>query len=514
MNNSATVGIASTPVIDPINRTLDLIAYTLVGSVPTYTLHALNLGDLTDKIGPVTVATSNHLSNGDPVNFNAQYQRQRPALLNANGAIYAGFGAFCDFKLGAPRGWLLGWNANTLTPFTVNRLNDTLPSSPDGYFLSSIWMSGAGPAADGYGGLYFSTGNSDFSGTTYDPVKNISNTVAKVSVDLTQLLSKFTPSNVAMLDQEDADFGSGGVLLVPNRSGPVPRLAVAGGKDGNMGLLNRDVLGSLLDVKQIGSCWCAPSYFTGPDGIGRVVSSGSSGVGDNPYNAAAIAVWKLQTSPAPKLVLEGAAAAVVSGQDGGTFTVVSSNGTQAGTGIIWTVGRPVAAALNKTAVILYAFTATPNSGILVPLFAGVSGYWPYTGGDANIVPVVANGKVLVAAWRTLVIFGLHPVAAAPNSLKVIPSMQTAGLSAPGTPEVPHEITGTLLEIKGSAISIKTRSDETVMIDATKAAQEQRSAILVIGKAFSVQGTYDANGKLLATIIVRAKPSAGACPPDR
>ena len=338
MNNSATVGIASTPVIDPINRTLDLIAYTLVGSVPTYTLHALNLGDLTDKIGPVTVATSNHLSNGDPVNFNAQYQRQRPALLNANGAIYAGFGAFCDFKLGAPRGWLLGWNANTLTPFTVNRLNDTLPSSPDGYFLSSIWMSGAGPAADGYGGLYFSTGNSDFSGTTYDPVKNISNTVAKVSVDLTQLLSKFTPSNVAMLDQEDADFGSGGVLLVPNRSGPVPRLAVAGGKDGNMGLLNRDVLGSLLDVKQIGSCWCAPSYFTGPDGIGRVVSSGSSGVGDNPYNAAAIAVWKLQTSPAPKLVLEGAAAAVVSGQDGGTFTVVSSNGTQAGTGIIWTVG--------------------------------------------------------------------------------------------------------------------------------------------------------------------------------
>jgi hypothetical protein len=53
-----------------------------------------------------------------------------------------------------------------------------------------------------------------------------------------------------------------------------------------------------------------------------------------------------------------------------------------------------------------------------------------------------------------------------------------------------------------------------MIDATKAAQEQRSAVLAIGKAFSVQGTYDANGKLLATIILRAKPSAGAWPPDR
>jgi hypothetical protein len=63
-------------------------------------------------------------------------------------------------------------------------------------------------------------------------------------------------------------------------------------------------------------------------------------------------------------------------------------------------------------------------------------------------------------------------------------------------------------------SIKTRSGKTAMIDATKAAQEQRSAIFVIGKAFSGQGTYDVNGKLLATIIIRAKPSAGSWPPDR
>src|SRR3984893_10492009 len=170
---------------------------------------------------------------------------------------------------------------------------------------------------------------------------------------------------------------SGGVLLVPDQSGPVPRLAVAGGKDGNMGLLNRDVLGSLLDVKQIGSCWCAPSYFTGPDGIGRVVSSGSFGLGDNPYGAAAIAVWKLQTSPAPQFVIEGAATPIASGLDGGTFTVVSSNGTQAGTGIIWTVAHPSPSVAND-AVSLYAFTATPNSGILYLFLAGsrVIGHTP------------------------------------------------------------------------------------------------------------------------------------------
>src|ERR1700730_6385132 len=260
-NNSATVGITSTPVVDPINGTWDLSAYTLVGGVPTHTLHALSLADLTDKIRPVTFAASHQLSDGTPINFNAQYERQRSALLIANGKIYAGFGSFCDFS-GITRGWVLGWNANDLTPIAANRLNDTLTTAPNGFFLSGIWMSGGGPAADNFGNIYFATGNSDPYGTTYNTVTNISNTSAKVSPDLTQLLSKFTPSNVATLDQSDGDLGSGGVLLVPDQSGPVPRLAVAGGKDGNMGLFNRDFLGSpvgdpnyVLDVKQIGACW-------------------------------------------------------------------------------------------------------------------------------------------------------------------------------------------------------------------------------------------------------------------
>src|SRR5207237_739829 len=105
-----------------------------------------------------------------------------------------------------------------------------------------------GPAADNFGNIYFATGNSDPSGTAYNPVTNISNTVAEVSPDLMQLLSKFTPSNVAMLDQTDGDLGTGGVLLVPDQSGPIPRLAVAGGKDGNMGLFDRDFLGSPVGV--------------------------------------------------------------------------------------------------------------------------------------------------------------------------------------------------------------------------------------------------------------------------
>ncbi len=36
-----------------------------------------------------------------------------------------------------------------------------------------------------------------------------------------------------------------------------------------------------------------------------------------------------------------------------------------------------------------------------------AGDWPNTGGNANIVPVVANGRVFVANYRALSIFGLQ-----------------------------------------------------------------------------------------------------------
>ena len=40
------------------------------------------------------------------------------------------------------------------------------------------------------------------------------------------------------------------------------------------------------------------------------------------------------------------------------------------------------------------------------LFKGVAGAWPNLGGDANLVPVVANGLVFVASNQQLQIFGL------------------------------------------------------------------------------------------------------------
>ena len=102
------VGITSTPVIDPSSGTLYVMALTNDQSGLTYRIHALDIGNLSDKVSPQVVSASHILANGNTYTFNANYQRQRPGLLLANGNVYAGFGSFCDLNGNLSRGWLLG----------------------------------------------------------------------------------------------------------------------------------------------------------------------------------------------------------------------------------------------------------------------------------------------------------------------------------------------------------------------------------------------------------------------
>jgi hypothetical protein len=113
----------------------------------------------------------------------------------------------------------------------------------------------------------------------------------------------------------------------------------------------------------------------GSDGVGRVLSSAEN----------RIVPWTIQTSPSVTLVSQTEFSGIVTGQDPGFFTSVSSNGTQAGTAVIWAVSRPTNT--NPATVLLYAFN-TANGALL---FSATAGTWPNTGGNANIVPVIANG---------------------------------------------------------------------------------------------------------------------------
>jgi hypothetical protein len=393
------VGITSTPVIDLSSSTLYVMAYTQTSNGPAYYLHALNLGNLTDNIPPQLVTASHTLSDGSTWNFNASYQRQRPGLLLANGTIYAAFGSFCDRSANLSRGWLLGWTAGTLAPLPINQLNNQLATSPNTYFMSSIWMAGYAPSTDDAGNVLFVTGNSDPFGTTYDGVNNIQESVVKMSPTLSSLLSLFTPSNQANLDEDDSDFGSGGALVLPDQPGSIPHLAVAAGKAGSMYLMNEDSLGgystmtnNVLGTYSIGPCWCGQSYFVSPtDGAGRVVTSGGT----------TLMVWKVSTTPTAQLTKVGGAAIGASVQQGGFFTSISSNGTS--NPIVWALSRPLKSA--QSAITLYAFNPL-TKGTLTKLFAASTGAWPNLGSDSNLVPVVANGEVFVAGYKQLTIFGL------------------------------------------------------------------------------------------------------------
>lgn len=409
-NNGPNVGINSTPVIDPVANTLYVIAYTQDASGPAYRLHALDLGNLTDKIPPQLITASHTLSNGSTFTFNATYQRQRPGLLLANGNVYAGFGSFCDLGANMSRGWLLGWNAASLTPLPANQVFDQQASSPKSFFLSSVWMAGYGPATDDEGNILFVTGNSDPSGTTYDGVTNLQESVIKLNPTLTTVLDLFTPSNQATLDEHDNDFGSGGVLVLPDQPGSTPHIAVAGGKDGNLYLLNVDNLGGysttqnkVLATYSEGACWCGHSYYIDPiDGLGRVVTSAGRRA----------KVYKVNTSPAPSLILQATSPTLLGGQDPGFFTTISSNGEV--NPIVWALSRSVTTDPSFP-IYLYAFNPRSGGSTMVQLFQAVAGTWPSRNADANLLPVVANGHVFVATYKELEVFGMIPNAGAAHA---------------------------------------------------------------------------------------------------
>jgi hypothetical protein len=400
-NNGPNVGIHSTPVIDLESNTLYAIVYNNDPSGPTYRIHALDLGSLSDKVEPRVIVASHSLIDGSQFDFNATYQRQRPGLLLANGNIYAGFGSFCDFAPNLSRGWLLGWSAGSLAPLPSNELMDLQSSAFFDFFLSSIWMSGYAPAADDAGNILFATGNSSPVGNSYDGATNIQESVVKVSPDLTSVLDLFTPSNEAWLDFTDSDFGSGGVLVLPDQPGSVPHLAVAAGKTGTMFLMNADNLGGFDNEKNhvlgsyfVGACWCGPSYFVDPtDGAARIVSSGG-------YTAK---VWKLHTMPRTSLELLKSSPSIPGGQAPGFFTTISSNGTR--NPIIWALSHP--ASPTQTIISLYAFDPLSGGSTMQQLFKAVAGNWPSFFGNSNLVPVVANGEVFVASYMRLQIFGLR-----------------------------------------------------------------------------------------------------------
>jgi len=500
-NNGPNLGITSTPAFLPFNGKMYVMTYTYPNFQPTYQIHQIDPATLEDTVKPVTVTASAKLSDGSTYRFDPTVSRQRPALLVSGDSVYAGFGSFCDAASDRSRGWMLGFSVDDLAPAPGNELTNARARSPNNFFLTAVWMSGAGPAASLDGHVYFITGNSDWSGGTFDRPLNIAESVVQISDDLLDVTGLFTPRGAEIgasaLDKVDEDFGSGGVLLLPAQKGQPSNLAIALGKAGKMYLLNADDLDNhargnnkAYDIVNGGSCWCAQSYFEGSDGVGRVVSSGGN----------VVRVWRVKTGATPRLQKEVESAEIQNGQDPGVFTAVSSNNHK--DAVIWAAGKPVD--FDPGTFKLYAFDAASGK----TLFKGDAGNWPFPENNATVMPMVANGRVFVASYKTLSIFGLSSASAASLPHVSPPNMRVKL----GTGE--HEIYGTVKAIDGARLTVQKRDGSTLTVDATRAAAQHAKAQPELGKALVARGSYSPAGVLEASAVLHAKNNPAMWYPDR
>jgi outer membrane protein assembly factor BamB len=138
---------------------------------------------------------------------------------------------------------------------------------------SGIW-SRAGVVVDPdpamHGRIYVATGNGLF--TANAGGHDYGDSVLALSADGSRLLDYFTPADYSDLDEKDMDLGSSAPVLLPRvPHSRTPLLAVQGGKDGIVRLLDRarlgGVHGELQDLAVPGAVlFSAPAVWRGPHG--------------------------------------------------------------------------------------------------------------------------------------------------------------------------------------------------------------------------------------------------------
>ena len=383
------IGVTSTPVIDPSTSTIYVLEKGKTNTVFFQRLHALDLATGVEKFGgPVSLAASSFgMGDGEVngvINYDTLRQHQRSALLLANGVVYVASASACDID--SYHGWILGYNATNLTQ--VAAFNDT-PNGGRG----GIWMSGCGPSADASGNIYVSTGNGTFSADTNGV--DYGNSIIKFSTNGGLSVSDyFTPFDQVNLSAFDIDFGSSGVLLLPDQPGPNPHLAITGGKSGTLYLVNRDDLGQFQSGSDsqivqslpgiIGADFCTPAYFNG-----NLYYNGEA----DTLKEFALNNGLLSTNPVSQ--------SVNSILFPGATPSVSANGTN--NAIVWIVQTDAYTVRNGQAV-LHAYDATD---LTRELFNSATRRQPPGAAVKFAVPTVANGKVYVGAVHRLAVYGLR-----------------------------------------------------------------------------------------------------------
>lgn len=375
-------GIIGTPVIDPNNNTMYLVAKTVVNGTVEHNLHALDITTGNDRPGSPVQIVAQTTYGTKVTNFTSLHQKNRPGLLLLNGVIYLAFGSNgCNDD---NSGWLLSYGENSLAQLAI------FNTSPD-HGLTSIWQTGTGIAVDEDNNIYLETAESCDTCYNIPQGATYSNSVLKLTPDLT-VADYFTPFDVQFLNSNDEDLSSTGVLILPDQAGTYPHELVAGGKQGFVYLLDRDDLGefhqtydqdiqefSLIPGEQTGQVkdvlFSSPAYWNNtvyfsPD--------------DSPVLAYPLSNGSL-----------GAPATTAASYTGSHSPSISANGNS--NGILW----------DLTGGNLYAFNAMTLQMLYASNQVKARDGLPTLG--HFVTPTIANGRVYVGTESSLAAYGLFQV---------------------------------------------------------------------------------------------------------
>jgi hypothetical protein len=391
------IGITATPVIDRGvggHGTIFVVAMSKDSSGNYYhRVHSLDMSSGAEQKGsPVVVSATypgtGRVSSGGKVVFDPKRYKDRPALLVLSGTLYTSWGSHCDAELYT--GWMISYNERTLAQTAVFNY------APNGS-EAAPWNSGAGPAADTLGNVYVSLGNGTFDTTLNSagmPTKgDYGNSMLKLHAATLTPLDYWTMFNTSSESGQDADLGSGGLMLLPDQkdaTGKVRHLAVAAGKDGNLYVADRDNMGHYDAINDgtiyqqltgalAGGVWSSPAYFNE-----RVY------YGPQAHNLLSFPIAAARLGSTVQTTKNGFPFP-------GTTPSISAYGTA--NAIVWAVD-------NRNPVVLHAYDAGNLSTEFYNSNQAPAGRDHFGAGNKFITPTIVNGKVYVATTNSVGIFGL------------------------------------------------------------------------------------------------------------
>ncbi|MFZ0285810.1 MAG: hypothetical protein WAL32_11325 [Terriglobales bacterium] len=423
------VGILGTPVIN--GDVLYLVAETqdVQTGQPSHWYHTLFEINTTNLkvIGHVVITPP--AGCGGSSNPFSQTHIQRPGLLYADNYLYVAF-SMMDGIAPLPNGLVFGYN--TAKPTNPPLCFATTPGdASDGG--GGVWQSLA-YGSDGTGNyLYFDTGNGKWNGNS-----SFGDSFLKLDPATLTGADYFTPSDQYYRNcvtpgggNEDLDFGSGGVMLVPDQQVPGwPYLAVSAEKEGKLWVMNRTNPGRF----NAGSCSvsgkCVPcnavngqapdnqniqtvqimtsnhtAFFHNTPAFGQFNVNGT--LQDYIYIAGAfggLTQYPLCANPALPICNSTGVSTKTGFKNGATPVVTSDSGTQvAPDGIVWAIwgdGSVVPLSGTSKPGVLYAYDALTMSQLYGSNQCS-SGVDAIATAIKFSVPTIANGYVYLGAMGPL-----------------------------------------------------------------------------------------------------------------